>query len=359
MRIPAVLAVLALAAGPAAADTALPGGITQRTDSAGVTYADAHDMTLYTYAQDKPGKSACYNACAKAWPPLSAPADASAVGAWEPIPRDDGGRQWALNGQPLYTYSKDMPGTAFGDGLANFAWRPAFEPIFTPPGITVRANALGRLITNQAGMTLYHRADGKTCDGKCLEEWEPVSAPHAATDKGDWTIQQRRDGTRQWAFQGKPLYRYLGDIRPGDNTGVGRDKTWQAAVLAATPPAPSWVTVQATDLGEVYANEKGLTLYVGPADLDRVKKIMCDDACIAKSWTFVTAPPDAKPSGHWSITKDPEGKPVWAYRGNPVYIHLRDRAPGDIGGDKWAAGSGGGGGGWQAIVPLRGLDEPS
>ena len=39
--------------------------------------------------------------------------------------RDDGGKQWAYKGKPLYVYSKDAkPGDVTGDGFNN-VWRIA------------------------------------------------------------------------------------------------------------------------------------------------------------------------------------------------------------------------------------------
>ena len=71
-------------------------------------------MTLYTFDKDTAGtgKSACSGPCATAWPPLMAPADAKAEGDWSVITRDDGAKQWAYKGKPLYYFQKD---TAAGD----------------------------------------------------------------------------------------------------------------------------------------------------------------------------------------------------------------------------------------------------
>ena len=44
------------------------------------TLTDAKGMTLYTFDKDAGGKSACNGGCATNWPPLTAAADAKAVG---------------------------------------------------------------------------------------------------------------------------------------------------------------------------------------------------------------------------------------------------------------------------------------
>ncbi|HEX7465002.1 MAG TPA: hypothetical protein VF309_00070 [Usitatibacter sp.] len=90
----------------------------------GVLANDA-GMTLYTFDKDAAGKSACNGPCAGNWPPLMATADAKASGDWSIVTRDDGGKQWAYKGKPLYTWSKDAkPGDKTGDNFNN-VWHVA------------------------------------------------------------------------------------------------------------------------------------------------------------------------------------------------------------------------------------------
>jgi len=95
------------------------------TAAADGTLTDAKGMTLYTFDKDAAGKSACNGPCATNWPPLIAGADAKVSGDWTTITRDDGTRQWAYKGKPLYTWSKDAkPGDKTGDGF-NSVWHTA------------------------------------------------------------------------------------------------------------------------------------------------------------------------------------------------------------------------------------------
>lgn len=90
------------------------------------TLTNAAGMTLYTFDKDSPGKSACNGACANNWPPLVADADDEASGGWSIVTRTDGTRQWAYEGKPLYTWTKDRkPGDKTGDGFLNNAWHAA------------------------------------------------------------------------------------------------------------------------------------------------------------------------------------------------------------------------------------------
>ncbi|AYD66297.1 hypothetical protein YH64_017005 [Achromobacter sp. LC458] len=75
-------------------------------------------MTLYTFDKDSGGKSACNDQCAKIWPPVAAPADAKPMGDLTVITRDDGSKQWAYKGKPVYLYAKDTkPGDKTGDNF--------------------------------------------------------------------------------------------------------------------------------------------------------------------------------------------------------------------------------------------------
>lgn len=85
------------------------------------------------------------------------------------------------------------------------------------------------------GMTLYtfdkdSAGSGKSvCNGPCASNWPPLMAAESDTSSGDYTIILRDDGTKQWAMKGKPLYYWSKDTKPGDQTGDGFNKVWQAA----------------------------------------------------------------------------------------------------------------------------------
>ena len=84
-------------------------------------------MTLYTFDRDPAGsgKSLCNGPCATNWPPLMADAGAAAKGDWTVVTRDDGKKQWAYKGKPVYYWVKDQkPGDKTGDGV-NSVWHTA------------------------------------------------------------------------------------------------------------------------------------------------------------------------------------------------------------------------------------------
>lgn len=85
--------------------------------------ADAAGLTVYTYDKDtKPDGSTCNGQCAVLWPPCLASKDARPHGRYTLVTRDDGRRQWAIDGMPLYYWLPDrQPGEASGDGV-NGIW---------------------------------------------------------------------------------------------------------------------------------------------------------------------------------------------------------------------------------------------
>ena len=79
-------------------------------------------MTLYTFDNDVAGsgKSACNGPCAALWPAVAAEADAKPEGDMTIFARDDGAKQWAYKGKPVYLYKSDMKaGDMTGDNFKN------------------------------------------------------------------------------------------------------------------------------------------------------------------------------------------------------------------------------------------------
>src|SRR4051794_17661593 len=98
-----VAAVLATSImGCAVAQTPAPASVADTNK--GKTLVDSKGMSLYTFDKDSAGKSACNGPCAQNWPPLMATA-ASGPANWTVITRDDGSKQWAYMGKPLYTWA--------------------------------------------------------------------------------------------------------------------------------------------------------------------------------------------------------------------------------------------------------------
>lgn len=98
--------------GTTAAPAASPAAPTHLTDSKG--------DTIYLFAADHNGQSACTASCASYWPPVAAgtPLTGPAQGSVGAITRPDGSQQETLGGHPLYRYIGDKSaGQTNGQGL--------------------------------------------------------------------------------------------------------------------------------------------------------------------------------------------------------------------------------------------------
>lgn len=75
-------------------------------------------MTVYTFDKDtaNSGKSACNGPCIQNWPAVAAPEKVAAP--YSVVTRDDGSKQLAYKGKPLYTFVKDAKaGDRSGDNF--------------------------------------------------------------------------------------------------------------------------------------------------------------------------------------------------------------------------------------------------
>ncbi len=125
-RLVAGLLMIGALAACAGATSMGPGGPgTTRQTGLGEVFTDANGMTLYTYDKDTTGKSNCTGLCAVFWPPVIAADTVKPTGGFATITRDDGTKQWAYHGKPLYGYVSDAkPGDTIGDGV-NGVWHVA------------------------------------------------------------------------------------------------------------------------------------------------------------------------------------------------------------------------------------------
>ena len=98
-----------------------------RRGGLGLVLADGQDgATLYRYTPDGTGTPTCTGACARAWPPLTAPPGTRGLqpGAGVPggplgtVVRTDGSWQVTFRGMPLYRYAGDTSvSEARGEGV--------------------------------------------------------------------------------------------------------------------------------------------------------------------------------------------------------------------------------------------------
>jgi predicted lipoprotein with Yx(FWY)xxD motif len=88
--------------------------------------SDDGGRAVYLFTADTKGMSACHDACAKAWPPMTTSgkpeAQAGVAAAMlGTIKRQDGTTQVTYDGMPLYYFVKDQaPGSTLGQGIDHF-----------------------------------------------------------------------------------------------------------------------------------------------------------------------------------------------------------------------------------------------
>ena len=109
--------------------TKLPANATlsSRNTPYGPILAGTNGRTVYMFAVDTNGKSACYNRCAQIWPPVlsdvpvivGSGADAKLIGT---VKRTDGTTQVTYNGMPLYYFSGDQAAGQLTGQNTNSVW---------------------------------------------------------------------------------------------------------------------------------------------------------------------------------------------------------------------------------------------
>jgi len=103
---------------------------------------------------------------------------------------------------------------------------PKTQPVATGPDV-LKARDVGgvMLLTNATGLTLYWFAPdsaGKSaCYGDCAAYWPPVTGTPTAGPGVTGTLGTitRTDGKTQATYDGHPLYTYIGDSAPGQDSG--------------------------------------------------------------------------------------------------------------------------------------------
>ena len=118
MNVPFFLATLVISLASMAVNVSAVAADAPAKMSNGALVA-ANGMTLYSFDADKAssGKSVCNGPCAGLWPPLLAAVDLPS-GDYSVVTRDDGARQLAYKGKPLYFYKADQKaGDRTGDNF--------------------------------------------------------------------------------------------------------------------------------------------------------------------------------------------------------------------------------------------------
>jgi len=227
----------------------------------------------------------------------------------------------------------------------------------TPPGITLvnvskiyvssQDQFIWRRLGDAEGKPLYTFKDDPVngppaCVAECAREFLPLAAGKGKAF-GDWSTVKRADGIVQWAYQGKPLYRYSGTDPQGEPfagdtaSPVPEDPAWYDPSSSFYSPKEGWSRAAYTPektlklppsillsslpvaggFGLVDA-ASGLTIYA--ADADRK---------LSDMWLPVKAAALVLPIGDFTVAQADDGSRQWAYKGQRLFTYRGDYASGD------------------------------
>lgn len=160
----------------------------------------------------------------------------------------------------------------------------------------------------------------------CVQKWPPVLAAAAAKPVGKWTVITREDRSRQWAYDGLPVYtsaldRQPGDVLGGENYENEGDMPAVRHPIGPRPDVPPGFLVSNTVVGRLLQTERGFSVYASDADPPGQSK--CDAAC-ANIWVPMVAPQSVRPHGDWTIIERAPGVRQWVFRGKALYRYALD-----------------------------------
>jgi len=228
-----------------------------------------------------------------------------------------------------------------------------------PPGIMLQTTDDGVVYADKNGMTIYTsemdqkrgqssctsavRTHGQSVGGdiyaypnqerlgSCLSH-HPIVSAEGAKPLGQWTIIDRPDGLKQWAYAGRPLYTSIKDFRPGQVNGTqdgqggprtgGGGGPWR-------PARPPFVVPPEVRIGNIGAarvlvtSRDGRTLYTAATDAN----------VTSSKWQPLVAPTIAKEQGGWTVVKRADSVRQWALQGKPLYTYADDVYVADYKGD--------------------------
>lgn len=97
--------------------------------------------------------------------------------------------------------------------------------------------------------------------------------------------------------------------------------------LLAFSALASDISTRETELGQVYTNSKGMTLYI--FDKDKADQSTCYEDC-AKAWPPLLVKDEATQFNDLGKITRKDGKQQWTLNHHPLYLWNKDQRPGDI-----------------------------
>lgn len=127
---------------------------------------------------------------------------------------------------------------------------PPAPPSPTSTVISAQSTALGTILVDDQGRTVYvfgnDKTSASTCNGTCAANWPPVKAPATLPMSipgvtGTIGETTRSDGSKQLTVAGHPVYTFGGDSAAGQTNGQGitLDGGLWTVVLPSGAPDPN------------------------------------------------------------------------------------------------------------------------
>ena len=113
--------------------------------------------------------------------------------------------------------------------MAKDRLRPEDAPV-TPEQISIFIERGHFVFRTGNSLAIYFsdkdEAGKSNCNAACAAMWPPVATTRANTTVvGDWTVIDRADKSRQWAYKGKPVYTFAHD-EAGQIKGEAAQPGW-------------------------------------------------------------------------------------------------------------------------------------
>ncbi|MCG7490213.1 hypothetical protein MHN79_11990 [Vibrio sp. Of14-4] len=201
--------------------------------------------------------------------------------------------------------------------------------------------SVGEVYVDGAGKTLYTFSKDpvgqSVCTDKCETLWPPLLVNDKASSQfsksSEFSQVTRKDGSKQWALNGKPLYRWFKDQKEGDIDGAGVKGVWPIA-------RADDVAVKLYNDGSrrYLVDDNNLTLYT--FDKDKNNQSVCYGDCEVK-WPPAYVDSDLtqkgidniKLTGGFGVTKRKDDTYQWTFEGKPLYRWFKDSQAGETTGD--------------------------
>ena len=166
----------------------------------------------------------------------------------------------------------------------------------------------------------------------CAQVWPPAFAAADAKPVGQWSVVDRPDGRKQWAYEGWALYTSILDKEPGDANGATlmdpeADLGESGALRRPITPqanAPAQFSIHTSMRGRSIELANGISVY--SSSRDSRHKSNCTGSCL-DTWQPILAADFARPMGEWTTFERSPGVKQWAYRGMPVYRYMAENGP--------------------------------